>query len=277
MLNQFDLQYKKIIKDIMEHGFDDKNERTGHICRSLPGVTMQFDLTKSFPILTLRKIPIKLFVAEQLWFISGKKDLTWLQNFTRIWDDFAEDDNTIESAYGYRWRQHFGRDQLGYLIKLLKKEPSSRHGVILMWDPSEDGLGGKSKKNVPCPFTFTVQILGGKLHLHLVIRSNDMILGNPHDVAGFALLAHILAQKIGVEVGKLTVSISNAHIYDIHFKFAQELISREILHEQIKLILPKQSFERAEQEDQQLVTEIFENLKNQYNPGESLGKIKIVL
>lgn len=273
----FDKQYQDILKNIMENGVEEKNERTGHFCKSLPGQTMQFNLSEGFPILTLRKIPLKLFVAEQIWFLTGEKDLTFLQNFTRIWDDFSEDDNTISSAYGFRWRKHFGRDQVGMLIDLLKKDHSSRHGVVLMWDPAGDGLGGEAKKNVPCPYTFTVQIIGGKLCLHLIIRSNDMMLGNPHDVAGFSLLVYIFAEKLSVPVGTLTVSISNAHVYDTHFDQAREIISREISHNQIKFECPRNSFDRAEKGDTELVQEIFQQLKSQYSPQESLGRMKIVL
>lgn len=276
-MTSFDKQYQQILKNIMTNGFEEKNERTGHICKSLPGQTMQFDLAKGFPILTLRKIPLRLFVAEQVWFLTGSKDLTFLQNFTRIWDDFSEDDNTISSAYGFRWRKHFGRDQVGMLMDLLKKDPTSRHGVVLMWDPADDGLGGEAKKNVPCPYTFTVQIIGGKLCLHLIIRSNDMMLGNPHDVAGFSLLAYIFAEKLSITVGILTVSISNAHVYDTHFDQAQKIISREISHKEISFNCPNGAFDRAEKGDEDLVQEIFQQLKSQYSPQESLGRMKIVL
>ncbi|MBT3349167.1 thymidylate synthase [bacterium] len=278
MKNEFDVQYQNLLSEILSHGFEEKNLRTGHVCKSLPGQTMRFDLEKGFPLLALRKIPLKVFIAEQAWFLMGNKNLRFLQAFTKIWDDFAEENNCVESAYGYRWRKHFGRDQIGGLIKLLQKDPTSRHGVILMWDPSDDGLAdGIQKKNVPCPYTFTVQIIGGKLHLHLVIRSNDMMLGNPHDVAGFALLAHILAEKLNVGVGVLTVSISNAHIYDIHFEQAKEIISRGIEHAPIKFQCPKNAFVRAEEGDEKLVEEIFSQLRENYAPQESLGKMSIVL
>ncbi len=281
MENQFDTQYKKLLTEIMHNGYQEKNQRTGHICKSLPGATMKFDLAAGFPLLTLRKIPLKLFIAEQVWFLTGAKDLKFLQQFTKIWDDFAETDNCIESAYGYRWRHHFGRDQITGLIQLLKTDPTSRHGVILMWDPSDDGLAnGTPKKNVPCPYTFTVQIIGGKLHLHLVIRSNDMMLGNPHDTAGFAFLAHLLADKLNVGVGYLTVSISNAHIYDIHFSQAEEIISRECQSSPINFQCPSGAFDRAVRGDQdsvELIQECFIQLKEQYNPQDSLGKMPIVL
>ena len=277
-MNEFDIQYREILQEILVNGVEEKNIRTGHVCKSLPGVTMRFDLEKGFPLLSLRKIPLKVFVAEQVWFLMAEQDLTWLQQFTKIWDDFAEDNNCVEAAYGYRWRKHFQRDQIGGLVELLSDDPTSRHGVILMWDPADDGLAtGTKKKNVPCPYTFTVQIIGGKLCLHLVIRSNDMMLGNPHDVAGFALLAHILAQKLGVHVGTLTVSISNAHIYDIHFEQAKSIVERNCEHKPVDFVCPENAFDRAEKGDAVLVQEIFEDLKSKYEPQESLGRMNIVL
>ena len=133
--------------------------------------------------------------------LGGRRPAEFLDQFTKIWNDFTNPGGVVTVAYAYRWRTHFGRDQLAMLIDLLTKEPSSRQGVIVTWDPANDGLGGVTKRNVPCPYTFTVNIIGGKLHLHNVIRSQDMILGFPHDVAGFVLLQHILAQKLGVAVG----------------------------------------------------------------------------
>lgn len=277
MKNEFDAQYKSLLQDILEHGIEEKNERTGHICKSLPGMTMKFDLGNGFPLLSLRRIPLKVFIAEQMWFLMGHKNLAFLQRFTKIWDDFAEANNCVESAYGYRWRKHFGRDQIGGLVELLKEDPSSRHGVILMWDPGDDGLAnGIKKKNVPCPYTFTAQIMGGKLCLHLIIRSNDMMLGNPHDVAGFALLAYFLAQKLSVEVGMITVSISNAHVYDIHFDQAKEIISREVTQAPIPFVCPPNAFDRAEEGDEQLVEEIFKELNKGYQPQPPLEKMEIV-
>ncbi len=40
---------------------------------------MRFDLADGFPLLTLRRIPIKVFIAEQIWFLMGEKKLDFLQ------------------------------------------------------------------------------------------------------------------------------------------------------------------------------------------------------
>lgn len=275
----FDKVYQSLLEDIMKNGKREVNARTEHETAALPGLSFSIDIEEDgFPLLSLRKIPLKLFIAEQGWFISGaRKPEIFLRKFTRIWDDFTNPGDVVTVAYGYRWRRHFGRDQLDGLIKLLQKDPSSRHGVIVTWDPSGDGLGGVSKSNVPCPYTFTVNIIGGRLNMMNVVRSNDMILGFPHDVAGFALLQCILAQRLGVEPGVYTHVIANAHIYSTHYDAAEELIGRKASAEKINLSLPKNSYERAEKMDTKLVEEIYENLSRQYKPQSAIKGLKIVL
>lgn len=276
-MTQFDSQYQKAIHEIMNTGSEEYNERTEHKTKIIPGIT--FHLDDGFPLLTLRKIPIKIFVAEQIWFLTGSnRPDEFLNDFTKIWDDFTEEDGTVSAAYGYRWRKHFGRDQIANLIQHLKEQPGSRHAVVITWDPSDDGLGcGTKKKNVPCPYTFTVNIIANKLHLHSIVRSNDMILGCPHDVAGFALLQYILAAKLGVKPGRLTHSISNAHVYDIHYKVAWEIIERTNNHKKIELFPQSDWFDRAEKADENLVLEITDKLNNQYEPLPGIKGLKIVL
>jgi len=275
----FDRLYQDILGQILKKGIREQSERTGHETAALPGVHFSIDIEKDgFPLLTLRKIPIKMFVAEQIWFIAGtRKPADFLRDYTKIWDSFTNPADVVTVAYGYRWRKHFGRDQLGKLIDLLKKEPSSRHGVIITWDPASDGLSLFKKKNVPCPYSFTVNIIGGRLHLHNIVRSNDMILGFPADVAGFALLQCILAQKLGVKVGVYSHSISNAHIYDNQYAAVKELLKRKTTHKPIRVNMPKNAFDRAEKKDRKLAAELVASFENQYAPLPAISGLHVVL
>lgn len=278
-MNRFDEIFQGLIRDILEKGIREVNERTGHETASLPGLHFSIDIEKDgFPMLALRKIPIQMFVAEQIWFIAGlRKPGDFLRKYTKIWDGFTNPGDTLTVAYGYRWRQHFGRDQLGDLVKLLEKDPSSRHGVVMAWDPGSDGLGGMKRANVPCPFTFTVNIIGGRLHLHNIVRSNDMMLGNPADVAGFALLQCILAERLGVKPGVYSHSISNAHIYDTHYEGAEQILKRTSTQKPIHVDIPSGAFTRAEKKDEALVEELVENISSQYTPQDPIKGLKIVL
>jgi thymidylate synthase len=147
---------------------------------------------------------------------------------------------------------------------------------VVTWDPKDDGYGGTPKKNVPCPYTFTVNIIGCRLNLHNIIRSNDMMLGCPFDTFGFSLLMMTLAQKLGVRPGIYTHTISNAHIYDNHYEGALELIKRENNHPNIFPVLPGNIYDRAEKKDDTLVDEIFQSFKPFFNPNESIEGLDIV-
>jgi len=275
----FDKIYQDLLSQIINEGIREKNERTGHETAASFGLNFSIDMQKQgFPLLTLRKIPLKLFIAEQIWFISGaRKPEIFLREFTKIWDDFTNPGDVVTVAYGYRWRRHFGRDQLAKLVAMLEKDPSSRQGVVVTWDPASDGLGGVAKGNVPCPYTFVVNIIGGRLHFMNVVRSNDMILGFPHDVAGFALLQCILAQKLDVKPGIYSHHIANAHIYDNQYAAAKEMINRPPSAKKVTVKLPDKAYQRAEDKDVQLVKEIFDNIKAQYQPQAAIKDLRIIL
>jgi thymidylate synthase len=211
----YDEQYQNILEDILTNGVLQYNKRTDSNCLTLPCQTLRIDCTGwHFPILASRKIFVKTFVAEAYW-----------NKFTKIWDYFMDKEGYLETAYGYRMRKTLGRDQLMDAIKTLQRDKSSRQVVISYWDASSDGLIGPKKKNIPCPFTFVINIIDGKLNFHLIIRSNDMIAGNPYDVSGHAVMMFLLASHLNVEPGVMMVSISHAHIYENHIEIAKELLS----------------------------------------------------
>ena len=275
------MQYQECLKEILLNGIEEPNRRTGHKTKTIPGAFFKID-SGAFPLLTLRRIPAKLFTAEMIWYIMGSRmPSEFLQNFTHIWDDFTNINGVVTTAYGYRWRHHFGRDQLADLIKLLKKDPSSRHGVVVTWDPSDDGLANsltvRKKMNVPCPYTYVVNVTGGKLNMFSVARSTDMILGFPHDVGGFALLQRILAAHLGFKVGSFVFTTANAHLYDTHYDVAHEIIARTNDHGEISLNADKSWFVRAGRGDAKLVEEIVGKLEKQYHPGDAIKGLKIVL
>ncbi len=277
-MTPFDKTYQDILKNIMKNGIEETSLRQGVKTKALPGIHFSHDIEKDgFPLLTLRKIPIKMFAAEQIWFLSGaRKPEDFLRDYTKIWDMFTNPNDVVTVAYGYRWRKHFGRDQIKLLVDLLKKEPSSRHGVVIAWDPASDGLSLFKKANVPCPFSFVVNIIGGRLNLHNIMRSEDMYLGAPADISGFALLQCILAEKLGVRPGIYSHSISNAHVYENQYDAVKELLKRKNTHKKIILALPKNAFDRAEKKDKKLTDEIISNFEKQYKPMEAIKGVVIM-
>ena len=87
-MTEFDREYRELIRRVMTEGYEERNERTGHSVRALPGMTLE--VTHGFPLLTLRRIPVRMFVAEQVWFLTGsRRPDESLRQFTKVWDEFT--------------------------------------------------------------------------------------------------------------------------------------------------------------------------------------------
>lgn len=83
-----DLIYLDLIERIKREGAK-KTDRTGTGTISLLGHQMRFDLSKGFPLLTTKKLPIKSIIHELIWFIRGDTNLKYLaDNNVHIWDEW---------------------------------------------------------------------------------------------------------------------------------------------------------------------------------------------
>jgi thymidylate synthase len=58
------------------------------------------------------------------------------------------------------------------------------------------------------------------------IRSNDWFLGQPYNVVQYALLTHMIATVVEMDVGELVINAVDAHLYHEHFKPAKVWLER---------------------------------------------------
>jgi thymidylate synthase len=225
---QFNHFYFELVKSILNRGVMQSNKRTGEIIWTTPGgVSALICFENCLPIASNRKLFPTTAAAEVLWYLSGSTDVTWLRNKCRIWDEFVEDDGlTISNAYGYRWRKHFGRDQIKLAIVALQEDPSDRQVLVSAWDPALDGLGNKGVKNTPCPTHFTFSIIEGLLYSSLFIRSSDVFVGLPYDVMGHAILMDMIAVELRVGIGDLHLTLAHPHLYDKHVTMARDSMGK---------------------------------------------------
>jgi len=83
-----DNTYLDLIERIKSEGVQ-KGDRTGTGTLSIFGHQMRFDLSKGFPLLTTKKLPIKSIIHELLWFVRGDNNLGYLaENNVHIWDEW---------------------------------------------------------------------------------------------------------------------------------------------------------------------------------------------
>lgn len=244
--NNEEQQYLDILQDLINFG-ERKMTRNGYTL-SLFFRTMEFNLGTSFPLYTTKKISFEKIVSELLFFLSGDTNTKHLEaQGNSIWKDNTSasflsdhhlpyDEGDMGPMYGFQWR-HFGAtyegcdadyqgkgiDQVVKCLDLIKNDPSSRRIVMTSFNVSD------AEKGVlyPC-HGIAIQFHVSNdncLSCSVVIRSNDWCVGNPFNVASYALLVHFFVYAVNndvtyagpkLSVGKLLLSINDVHLYCNH-------------------------------------------------------------
>lgn len=192
------------------------------------GVVNRYDLSKEFPLLTIRPISLRGAVEEILW-IWQKKSNNIHDMSLHIWDSWADENGSIGKAYGYQLGiKHKYRegefDQVDRVLYDLKNNPTSRRIMTNLYnfeDLHEMAL-------YPCAYSMTFNVVGDRLCAILNQRSQDMLAANAWNVAQYAALVMMFAQVSGLKAGEFVHVIADAHIYDRHVPIVRELIEREV-------------------------------------------------
>lgn len=234
-----DVLYLDLMRDILENG-KRKNDRTGTGTVSVFGRGFRMNMKEGFPLLTTKKVYWNGVVSELLWFLRGDSNIKYLNDHNvHIWDDWQDwngkNDGEMGRIYSKQWREFrgwkevengeievFSIDQISDLVQQLKTNPYSRRHLVVAYNPAEV----KDCALPACHSFFQVDITDGKLSLLFYMRSNDVFLGLPFNIASYALLTHMLAQVTGYEVGDLVYSCGDCHLYSNHMDQVQEQLSR---------------------------------------------------
>lgn len=222
------------ITDILENGYSDEaldvrprwlDGTPAHTIKKFC-IVNRYDLSKEFPIITLRKTVFNAAVEEMLW-IWQKKSNNVHDLKTRIWDSWADEDGSIGKAYGYQLgvKHEYKEgvfDQVDRVLYDLKHNPQSRRIMTNIYVHADL----KDMNLYPCAYSVTFNVSGDTLNCILNQRSQDMVTANNWNVVQYAVLQHMMAQVSGLKVGELVHVIADAHIYDRHIPIAKEMLER---------------------------------------------------
>lgn len=192
-----------------------------------------------------------LHLYEAIWMLGGRDDAAPLARIVKRFADFAEPDGRVHGAYGHRWRQALGFDQLDHVVEVLRRDPTSRQCVLQMWNAQHsrydtstgdaepmgsDDLAGFWRDR-PCNTHIYLRVreerwqmvdssaamsgllevenVGVKvLDLTVLCRSNDVVWGAyGANAVHFSVLQEYLAARIGVGVGTMYQVSNNFHAY----------------------------------------------------------------
>ena len=221
-------QYLTLLEHVKQNG-QKKEDRTGTGTMSVFGYQMRFNLNKSFPLLTTKKVHLKSVIYELLWFLSGDTNIKYLKdNGVSIWDEWADENGNLGPVYGHQWRSwptSEGKeiDQISNLINQIKKTPDSRRLIVSAWNVGEIN----KMKLPPCHCFFQFYVADGRLSCQLYQRSADIFLGVPFNIASYALLTQMIAHVCGLECGEFIHTLGDAHIYTNHIDQVNEQLRRK--------------------------------------------------
>ncbi|PSQ21826.1 thymidylate synthase [Halobacteriales archaeon QS_9_67_15] len=228
-------QYLDLVRTALAEGAYKPN-RTGVDTLSTFGAHYDVDLQEGFPLLTTKDLSgyrWNSLIHELLWYLSGEEHIRNLREETTIWDAWADEEGRLDTAYGRFWRRYpvpdeglDGEswpddahrwvnddertfDQFQYVLDTLRENPQSRRLVVNAWHPANATVSTLP----PCHYTFVFNVQGDHLNLHLTQRSGDIALGIPFNIAAYSLVTHIVAGRTGLEVGTVSHSVVDAHVY----------------------------------------------------------------
>ncbi len=223
-------QYLSLMERIFDEG-DRRPDRTGTGTLSVFGAQLQFNLVDGFPLLTTKRLHWRSIAAEILWMLRGETNIEPLnRDGVTIWDEWADEDGDLGPVYGHQWRRwrmdRVGKtvDQMQVLIDSIKSSPFSRRHVVSAWNVTD--LPHMALP--PCHTMFQCWVGNeGGISLHMYQRSADVFLGLPFNIAGYALLLHLIGAHTGFHPHRLIISIGDAHLYENHLDQAALQLQRE--------------------------------------------------
>lgn len=162
---------------------------------------------------------------ESLWMLSGSNDAKWLDRFVSDFSSrFAEPGGRQWGAYGFRWRHHFGFDQINDIVSKLKADPFDRRIVLSMWDPQADVYDRPNGvRDLPCNTHIYFRMIPLKgvdrkgefvLDMTVTCRSNDIIWGAyGANAVHFSFLLEYVAGRVDAIPGTMHQFSNNWHAY----------------------------------------------------------------
>lgn len=243
-----------------------RQDRTGTGTLSLFGEQLRFDNRAKFgtegvfPAVTTKKLAFRQMAAELSCFLKGYRSLDEFHaEGCHIWDGNGSaaywtgsrhrlDDRDLGRIYGTQWREWRGVDphgiasigcpgdvtpvivdQLAAVIGSLRNDPFSRRHLVTSWNPAELDQVCLPPCHVlwQCYVRPSEDGTGSTLDIRVDMRSVDLFLGLPFDVASYGLLQRLLAETLGMDSGWLTFQLGDAHLYLNHQDAARIVLMRE--------------------------------------------------
>jgi thymidylate synthase len=272
-------QYLNLLQKILYEG-ERREDRTGVGTISVFGGELEHDFQLGFPLLTTKKMSLKSIFTELKWFLKGDTNIRFLvQNGCNIWngdcykhyaaktsmdvdgqltmeefvkeiktnETFAEKWGELGKIYGFQWIKS---NQLKNVVNELKRNPHSRRHLVMSWDVEDIPYSVLP----PCHFGFQLYVDSNGVSLKFFMRSSDIPLGLPYNIASYSMLLVMIANQLDLKVHKLYVSLGDSHIYINQLEGVVTQLNRNPLQSpHLNILTKRENLEDFEFEDFELL------------------------
>jgi thymidylate synthase len=179
-----------------------------------------------------RSSQFKYIGAELVWYFTGRNDIKFISPFAKFWEYLDNGDGTVNSAYGnliFNLKNSDGFNQYEWALNSLIQDKDSRQAILHFNRPEHQWEGNK---DFVCTLNGIFQIRNNQLNFTVDMRSNDLILGTPTDIAFFCLLQEQMFQHLRkhypkLEMGTYTHISHSLHVYEKHFTLVDEMLKHQ--------------------------------------------------
>ena len=210
----------------MENRFKNADEAFKYYKWQIPEYGVQFDDTQAlFNVGFYLESPMDNLIedqdrnwkwdyaeAEWQWYLSGDRNIKKLGELygkvPEIWKRMANEYDEVNSNYGWQWRRSH---QLDKVITMLRGNSRTRQAAISIYDGKEIH---DYKHDTPCTYAVQFTVVGQKLNMCVVMRSNDLWYGFCNDQYCFSKLQELVATETGLLIGSYYHFAHNLHLYD---------------------------------------------------------------
>lgn len=237
------LPYLELCERILLEGKWVVNKRTNTRCLTVINADLTYDVSAGkLPLVTTRKAPFKLAVAELLgylrgytnaqdfadlgaptWFENSNSNTSWLNNPNRKGEN---DMGLVYGAVARNWPNNSNHtqpiDTIRKVVNGLMNHEDDRGEIITFWNPGMFEQGCLR----PCLYSHHFSVLDDTLYLNSTQRSSDVPLGLVANIVQCCVLLALMAQITGLKPGKAYHKIVNAHIYEDQVELMKEQIMR---------------------------------------------------
>jgi len=227
--------YKNLLKEVYSN-YEHETAPRGMNIREIMNcsVTIENPYSNLFKN-EVRDLPMKYLKKELALYLSGRNDVEGFGEASKFWKKIANDDGTINSAYG---NLIFKMDdtpekftQWKWALYSLMQDKDTRQAVMHFNRPCHQYLG---VKDFPCTLEMTFHIRDNKLNATTVMRSNDVIKGTTFDIPFFMLVQQMMLNALmkvypDLQMGTYTHIAHSMHLYESDFELVGKMLKKDFV------------------------------------------------